>query len=120
VLDGSLLRGLKVALNEPRLVGLRPGPSGTLLLVINVLALPEVAPVDPDTRRALVRSGCAGPECCCVRAQQPDVASHQRSRSISILPTRRSEQHSRHHRRGVVGFAEPARRAQLMTRTMIG
>jgi hypothetical protein len=44
-------------LNEATVAGLRPGPDGSVVLLLNVLALPETGPVDPDGRRALILSG---------------------------------------------------------------
>jgi hypothetical protein len=56
-LEESVLKDLDVALNEATVAGLRPGPDGSIQLLLQVLALPETGPVDPDTRRALVLSG---------------------------------------------------------------
>lgn len=49
--------GLDRALNEATVAGLRPRPDGSVALLLDVLALPENGPADPDTRRALVLSG---------------------------------------------------------------
>ncbi|GHJ45118.1 hypothetical protein Cs7R123_24600 [Catellatospora sp. TT07R-123] len=56
--DRSVVAGLNTALNEADVVGLRVyWPGRTVRLLLHVLALPELGPADPDTRRALIFTG---------------------------------------------------------------
>ncbi|WP_285752418.1 hypothetical protein [Lentzea sp. NBRC 105346] len=48
---------LNVALNESTVVGLRQRPDGSVVLLLQVLALSADRLIDPDARRAIVLSG---------------------------------------------------------------
>ncbi|GAB1641398.1 hypothetical protein [Krasilnikovia sp. MM14-A1259] len=55
VMDESWRREIDIALNESDVVGVQEW-SGSIVLLLHVLAVPEYGPVDVDTRRMLVLS----------------------------------------------------------------
>lgn len=56
--DQRTVDGLDLALNESTICGLYFDPvSGVARLLLEVLALPEVGPIDPDPRRVLLLAG---------------------------------------------------------------
>ena len=57
-LNQRLVDGLDLALNESRVCGLHfDPPSGMAQLLLEVVALPEVGPIDPDPRRVFLLAG---------------------------------------------------------------
>ncbi len=53
-----LVDGLDLALNESQVCGLRfDAPARVAQLLLEVAALPEVGPIDPDPRRLLLLAG---------------------------------------------------------------